>query len=265
LLKEGEIQMTPTIIMYGLIIIFLSSMIQGITGFGFALFAVPLLTIFILPGESKPLFTVEQAIPMLICYGLLSALLIIFKSHNHIKLREIWVMILFGIIGIPMGYFILEAVDPDLLKLIAGIIIIITAVILMKGYVIKLKSYSLASMIAGFFSGLLNGSLSMSGPPIVLFLSNQNVEKEYFRANITFYGIITNIIAIAIFAFKRKINLHVLAYAGILAPALIIGVLAGIIISLKVNEKLFKKLTLLLLIATGVMSVVFTVGKIARV
>lgn len=257
--------MTVTIIMYGLIIIFLSSIIQGITGFGFALLAVPLLTIFILPGESQPLFTVEQAIPILICYGLLTSLFIILKSHRHIKLKEIWVMILFGIIGIPIGYFILEAVDPDLLKLIAGFIIIIAAIVLMKGYVIKLKSYSLTSMIAGFLSGLLNGSLSMSGPPIVLFLSNQNVEKEYFRANITVYGIITNIIAIAIFAFNRKMNLHVLAYAGILTPALIIGVLSGIIISVKVNEKLFKKLTLLLLIATGVMSVVFTIGKIVRV
>ena len=45
---------------------------------------------------------------------------------------------------------------------------------------ISINNIKLSYGIAGFISGVLNGSLSMSGPPIVLFFSNEGFDKNFY-------------------------------------------------------------------------------------
>jgi uncharacterized membrane protein YfcA len=251
-LGRMNMHITLLIILFSLLITFCSSLIQGIAGFGGALISVPLLTLMIAPGV---------AVPILVIFGTLTGIFIIFKTFRYIKLNEILLLIIMGIVGIPLGVYTLKVIDANILKLIAGIIIFIAALILMTGYKVRMRNKVLSTVIAGFLSGLLNGSLSMSGPPIVLFFSNQGVNKDYFRANITTYGIITNVITIITLAIGGLINFQVIVYSTILTPALIGGVFIGIMISKKVNEKLFRRLTLFLIISVSLVAVITSVCK----
>ena len=56
----------------------------------------------------------------------------------------------------------------------------------------------------------------MSGPPIVLFLTNEGYPKNRFKANLVLYGIITNIVAMINFFFGKLINLEVIKLTGFL-------------------------------------------------
>ena len=155
----------------GFLTILISALIQGITGFGFALIAVPILSLFILPKE---------VVPIIVVYGLVTNIMTIMKRRESIRVKELSLLIMAGMIGVPFGVYLLKVLPTNSIKLLAGIIIVLTAVAMVGGLRIKFKNEQFATGMAGFLSGLLNGSTSMSGPPIVLFYANKNVTKDVF-------------------------------------------------------------------------------------
>ena len=239
--------------MLGFISILLASFLQGITGFGFALIAVPLLSLFI-PE-------IRNITPIIVIYSFLTNIIIVYKSRHYIDFKKIIPLIIFGIIATPIGTYLLLYVKVNTLKIIIGSIITFTAFAMFKNSKIKIKNQSLSYGIVGLLSGFLNGSTGLSGPPVVLFLTNQNTDKEIFRANLTFYGISTNIFAIIIFSVEGIINTSVLNFTLLYLPALIIGVLAGIKISTKINQIIFRNLTIYLIAFLGLYTVISAILK----
>jgi uncharacterized membrane protein YfcA len=239
--------------MFGFISILLASFIQGITGFGFALIAVPLLSLFI------PEF--RNIAPIIVIYSLLTNITIGYKSRQYINLKKILPLIIFGIIATPIGTCILLYVKVNTLKIIIGSIITITAFAMLKNFKIQIKNQSVSYGIVGILSGFLNGSTGLSGPPIVLFLTNQNTDKEEFRANLSFYGIAANIFAIIIFISEGIVNISVFNFILLYLPALIIGVFAGIKISAKINEIIFRNLTIYMIAFLGLYTLISTILK----
>lgn len=235
-------------VILSLFVVFAAAIIQGITGFGFALLAVPLLSLFINP--------IKSVTPMVVIFSLVTNILIIYKSRKHIELKRIYFLIIFGVIGTPLGTYLLLVIKAETLKIIVGLIIIVTAVAMAKDYKIKIKNERISFLIVGMLSGLLNGSTALSGPPVVLFLSNQGVDKDVFRANLSVYAMITNIFAIVMFMLSGVITGGIVKYSFYVLPALIIGTFIGIKIASKIGEEFFKKLTIISIIVLGFITVV---------
>lgn len=229
----------------------IAAIVQGITGFGFSLVAFPLLAL---------LLPVQVATPILVLSSLILNV-IVFKSVTGIRFKGIRAMTLLAIISTPIGAYILKVISPDILKISVGIVITATALFLLKGYQVKFKRELLARSITGFFSGLLNGTLSMSGPPIILYMSNQGAEKDNLRGSFSLFAMITNVFAIITLYYAGLINSTVFVNFVELIPALIIGVILGVQISRKVNEIAFRKITLYLLIAMGISTLILTLVK----
>lgn len=239
--------------MLGFISILLASLVQGITGFGFALIAVPLLSLFI-PE-------LRNITPIIVIYSFLTNIIVLYKTKQYIDLKKILPLVIFGILATPIGTYILLYVNVNTLKIIVGAIITVTALAMLKNYKINIKNQNISYGVVGLLSGLLNGSTGLSGPPVVLLLTNQNTNKDVFRANLTFYGITTNIFAIILFVSEGIINNSVINFKVLYLPALIIGVFYGIKISSKINETLFKTITIYLILILGLYTVISTILK----
>ncbi|MTI66221.1 MAG: sulfite exporter TauE/SafE family protein [Firmicutes bacterium] len=237
------------IISTGIVIILISGLIQGMTSFGFSLLALPLLGL-ILP--------IKIVVPILVIYSLVINAIIIYKIREDVHLGRIKYLIIAGIISTPLGTYLLLILNENTLKVVIGIIISISAISMLKGYKINIESKreNISYIPVGLISGILNGSVSLSGPPVILFLANQGVKKQIFRANLTSYFLILNIITIPTYFFGGLITKDVINHTIILFPALIIGVLLGIKLGNKVDEKIFKKLTLILVISMGILSII---------
>lgn len=235
---------TSTIIVKCMLIIFCTSIVQGISGFGFALLAVPLLS-FVLPS-------LIQITPLIVIYSLITNLVIISRYRNHIELKKIFILIVFGIIGIPAGLYLLLKVNVLFLKLILGIIITITSFTLYRDYKVNIKSEFFSFSFVGLLSGILNGSCGLSGPPVVLFLTNRGSDKNTFKANLTIYGIITNIFAIINFLYSGIITNSTFKIELVTLPALLLGTVIGVKVSDFISEHLFKKFILLLIGIMGI-------------
>lgn len=232
------------------LIILVSSFVQGVTGFAFALIAIPLLSVSILPVELVPTCVLLSLIINIIMYA---------KRRTKLGIMDIKLLILFGIIGTYPGIWLLNFFSGDIIKFSAGIVILFTSLSLFLGKSIKFKNESTGMSITGLISGILNGSTSMSGPPIILYLANNNSHKEEIRSAMPSFGIITNVLAIIIYGFNGNLTGPVLHHFIISAPVLVAGVYAGIYFSKFINEKTFRSIVLSLLLITGFLAMLTSI------
>jgi len=233
-------------IFFGIMVIFMAAMTQGATSFGFSLIAIPLLGL---------MFPLQVAVPILMIYSLILNSVILYNIREHVQLKKIIVLVIFGMVGTPFGVYLLKVLEENTLKLLVGIIIVLVAGVNFSGYHFKVKNERAAFIPVGIASGLLNGSVSLGGPPIVLFLNNQKVKKQIFRGNLTLYFWIINLFSIPTYFFSGLITTEVLSYSVYLFPGLILGTLIGINIGNRVEEQLFKRISMSLIMGMGVLSI----------
>jgi hypothetical protein len=134
--------------------------------------------------------------------------------------------------------------------------IIFFGILLLMGYRKQLKHEKLAMLPIGFISGLLSGSISISGPPIIIFLANNDLEKHSFRGNLALYFLILNIFTIPVFWLNGLFTDTVIFFTLRFLPGLLLGVILGNLLYHKVQEKHFRKFTLILLLIMGALAIV---------
>jgi uncharacterized membrane protein YfcA len=101
-------------VLYGIFVCFFAGLIAGITAFGFALVAVPLLILFFDPKVAIPIVTINST---------LTGMYLFFELRNLMQLKKIIPLIIGGIIGLPFGVYILAVLDKDNLKISVGALI----------------------------------------------------------------------------------------------------------------------------------------------
>lgn len=234
-------------IVLGLLIIFLSAMIQGITSFGFSLIAVPLLGMFL---------DLKLIVPILVLFSLFLNIIILVNLKSKPDLSTLWILIAAGIIGIPIGIQLLLYVDENVLKMVIGVLVILSAIGLFLGYKVQFKNKKIQYGIVGLLSGILNGAVSLSGPPIILMLANDGVEKDTFRVSLATVFTVLNFITFPMFYSRGLITGEVIRYSLYLSPGLLLGVWFGMFLGHKVNEAFFKKMTVVMIGLMGLTTVV---------
>ncbi len=148
--------------------------VRGLTGFGFAILAVPLLGLVIPPREAVLLAIILQ---MLIGpFGVSGAI-------GHIDRRLVSGVALGAVLGTPLGLLVLSATAPDTARLmIAAIAIGCFGIFVIKRA--PLPSRAPAHIAAtGLAAGVLNGFAAMPGPPVVLYFVRSGVSPMAARGS----------------------------------------------------------------------------------
>jgi hypothetical protein len=233
-------------------IVFLAALVSGLTGFGFALVLAPNLMLLLSPKTAVPVVTVLSVV--------LNSILF-YEARRWANPREIRPLIVSGLLGMLCGTLLLVYLNVPLLKLLTGAVIIASAVALLLDIKISLNS-RLLQVPVGLLSGFLGGSTSMSGPPVVLFFQNRGLEKRVFRANLIVYFILLYPLTLPTYYLGGLLTGEVFTTALLAAPAMIAGALLGARLLHRVNEGLFRRITLLLVLASGVLAIVTGLGFI---
>ncbi|MDO3411227.1 sulfite exporter TauE/SafE family protein [Saccharibacillus sp. CPCC 101409] len=235
----------------GMAIILAASFIQSLTSFGFALISLPLLSLFL------PL---QQAVPLIVIFSLVTSLMVVIPNRRHVNVRQVWLLILAGMIAAPFGAYLLLVVSAQTLKAAIGILIALFAALMLLGRSLPIRSERAAFVTAGLLSGLLNGSISVGGPPLALILSNQGMSKQAFRANLALNGVALNIVSVAAFAAGGLLNADMGVFFVWMIPAMLLGVWAGAYAARRFNEKLFKTASLWVILVSGIWTALTGLG-----
>jgi uncharacterized membrane protein YfcA len=233
-------------------VIFLSSGIQSMTGFGFAVLAMPLLVLLQNPHEAVGTSMV------------LSTLCVVFmwwRTRKHERLHINGRLFAAAIVGVPVGLAGLAWVDANLLRFAVGVITVLIAAMSLRGLVRGREALvpphgvrwmrSAWIWIAGFVSGFLTGSISMPGPPVVALLSGRAVEKSAYRATLMAYFILIYPSALVAMIGTRLVSVSTLVSSATYIPALLIGMWAGDAMHEKSSESAFAAVSTAILGAAG--------------
>jgi hypothetical protein len=106
---------------------------------------------------------------------------------------------------------------------------------------------------AGLISGILNGLISTGGPPAILFMSNQGMERDRFRANLITYFLFLNMATVPAHFVGGLLSMGIIRSAALFLPALAGGAYLGTKLVKCVPEDAFRKAVLAVVMATGVM------------
>jgi uncharacterized membrane protein YfcA len=224
------------------IIVCVSAFFQGLLGFGISLTTMPFL-LQILP--------IQEVVPIVVILNVVTNLIALVKTLKKVVFKRIWVLLFSSLLFAPLGVYSLIVLDASYLKIATGVLVLSFSLFLI-GKSMPIRNENLGYAIAGSLSGFLNGAISIYGPPVILFLSNQRVEKEVFRANLIFSGLALNAFTLCSLYIGGLVSENVLRHSVLLMPALLFGVGAGMILAKKFNEKIFRTLSLILMVIAGV-------------
>ncbi|MBL8905526.1 MAG: sulfite exporter TauE/SafE family protein [Rhizobiales bacterium] len=157
---------------------FLAGLSRGFSGFGAALIFVPLASSLIGP---------KLATPILAVIDLIFAAHLIPRAWTIGDRREVAVMFLGALFGIPAGTMILRNFDPLTLRwMIAGMATAMFLLIL-SGWRYHGKPHPSATVAVGAVSGLFGGIAQIGGPPVVSYWLGTGREPARLRANIILF------------------------------------------------------------------------------
>jgi uncharacterized protein len=231
------------VLLLALLLVTGGAVVQGTIGFGYNILVVPLLALFIAPRE---------VVPTVILNNVLLDSVVLATAWREVSLRRIWLLVLAGLITTPVGVLLLDVVDPQPIRVLIGLIVVLSGTAMLAGIRRQFSNERLASGLAGSGGGLMNGLVGLPGPPVILLFANQGMSPSKFRANIVTYFTVVTVIAVVAFWLNGEITRDVASLTAVTIPATSLGVAAGIALHKHVPLDLFYRASLVLVILAGV-------------
>jgi uncharacterized protein len=241
----GDRIMTTTQVVLVLLIIFATSVVQSVAGFGFALLAVPLMVVVI---------DLQSAVIISSFVGTLSNLLQSWQLRNNIDRKLTKRFLLATVIGAPAGLLLFIYANQSALKIVLGISILFGVFVLSRGLELQHIS-SWLDWVMGVLSGVLLMATSTNGPPLVFVLQARKIDPATFRATLNMVFLVSGTFGLVMFGFAGEIVRSDVNMAAVSVPAMIIGISLGGVLRKYVQQELFKKIVLMLLAVGGLSSV----------
>ncbi len=191
-----------------------ASVLRGFTGFGFGLAAVPLLSLALPPAEVVPLVVVLQ-----VAIGLGG----LREAWRLCDWRAVRLLLPGLILGVPIGLLILTTVAPNPVRVLIGVIIAFSVVLLYRGARLSPHPSPLLTAAVGLVSGTISGLASMGGPPVIVFLMALGLSAQRVRATAIIYFFISGCVTAVPMTVRGLISRETLIWAAVSLPVLYCG------------------------------------------
>ncbi len=88
---------------------------------------------------------------------------------REIDWRGLMFLLIGYVIALPFGVYALANVPAPPMQLALGLFVIVTTVMMLRGFRLERTPGAAATTVTGAASGILNGAFGIGGPPVVLF------------------------------------------------------------------------------------------------
>jgi uncharacterized membrane protein YfcA len=226
--------------------VFIAAFMQVVAGFGFALLAVPLMTLAIEPKLAVVISTLT---------GVFVTSWQAYKDRALADRSLVRPITIAAYVGMPLGLLVFITVDDDVLRLLLGIAVLIAVVLL----AMRINLHHVGPRLdygAGFISGVLATSLSTNGPPLVFALQARQLPADTFRATISTIFALTNVGVMGLFIVSGQITRDGVVAVLVTVPAMFLGQLLGFPIRKHIHGERFRVLVLVLLVIAAISAIV---------
>ncbi len=220
----------------------LAGAVSGLTGFGLALISVPL---FLLVYDPTTVVVIGAVLSVAI------NLAVVYDSWRAAEGRLVLALLPPALLGLLVGVEVLAVVDPRYIRLAVGVVVVFSALLLLREIELPKADTWLGTVVAGSTSGALSTSTGLAGPPIVLLFASRGLPKHAFRGSSALYFLVLSVVGIAALLYRGLMTGEHVPLALALVPAAFAGKLLGTALLARFSDRAFRALTLGVVIVTG--------------
>jgi uncharacterized membrane protein YfcA len=227
----------------------LAAIVQLAAGFGFALTAVPLLSIAV---------GAHDAVVVALFLATFTNAFQAWTGRRHTD-RPVAARLLAGAaVGLPFGFLVYLLVDDSALRIVIGCSVLAAVVVIALGLDLRHAGPRL-DVAGGALAGALTMSSGVNGPPLVFVLQARHFDQHRFRATVTTVFVVLDIVAVATFTVTGDLDAEVLLTVAASLPGLALGATVGVALRRHLDPRRFRVLVLVLLAVAGVSTLVSAV------
>lgn len=191
--------------------------------------------------------------PVELILGYPTNIILAWKEKKSIKWSICIPLAVLVIVGSIPGVLFLKNADTSIIKMIFGVVIILIGLemLLREVQTKKIKQSKVILGIIGVLSGLLCGMYGI-GALLGAYVNRVTDDSSSFKANICIVFLVENTFRIILYGLWGIITFDIVKQAIILIPLMLIGLVLGMFSSNFLDEKIIKKLVIIMLIISGI-------------
>ncbi|MDZ7637579.1 MAG: sulfite exporter TauE/SafE family protein [Bryobacterales bacterium] len=203
---------------------------SGIPGLGMV--AVPLMILTV--GDARA--SVGWLLPILVVADF--SALFFWRRHADPKLLlklAPWVLV-----GLSAGSVALGLSERYIRPLIAGIVLVMLAIYLIRRFRPSLLPAALHPAPYGFAGGFSTTVANAAGPVMNLYMLSMNLTKEQFMGNTVWFFLIINLFKLPVYTYHGLLSRNSLTFDAMMVPLVLAGAVTGRWLFLHISQRVFE-------------------------
>jgi len=219
-------------------------LVNGLTGFGTALTVLGIWLYAIPPTVAATLVILCSTISQL------QTLPMIWRT---IRWEYVLAFVVPGLLGVPIGTYLLPHIDPRLFKIGIGVFLIAyTSYVLMRRAQMEIAwGGGIADCVVGFAGGILGGIAGLSGVLPAVWTDVRGWSKEHRRGVLQIFNMTILSLALVSHAVSGLLTREVAVAAIVALPGTIIGAQLGGLIYRRIADRNYSRVIMTLLLISG--------------
>lgn len=228
---------------------FAGALVAGLSGFAFGLVAASI-WLYIL----NPL----QTATLIIAFGLIVQGFAVWKLRGALDWSKLWPFVLGAALGVPVGVLVLTWANPAYVRAGVGAVLVLYSLYALFRPAIAPVGAGGAAVDAavGFLNGVIGGLTGLAGILVTIWCGLRGWPKEVQRTVFQPVAVATFVMSALWIGARGAITVDTIRLFLIGLPALLAGTWLGLKLFGRLNDAAFRKIVLVLLLASGVVLIV---------
>jgi uncharacterized membrane protein YfcA len=225
--------------------VLIGSVAAGLAGFAFSAITGSLLFHWVAP---------MAAVPLLLACSITTQLFSIAALWNTMQWKRCLPILVGGFLGIPVGAFVLQHLSAAGFNVAFGAFLVCYAVYMLWRPNLKIHQDgggSLAATAVGFVGGITGGAVAFPGAFPTIWCSLRALPKEIQRGTVQPFILIMQVATLAYFSKLGILDVETGKTFLWCAPAVLVGTWIGIRLFRRINDVMFRRILLMLLLVSG--------------
>jgi uncharacterized membrane protein YfcA len=239
----GLVQYSTTSLVFIIATAFVAGLARGFSGFGSALIFMPL---------ASSVVGAQIASPLLLLIDFSTTLTLIPNAARQADKRDVSIISIGALIGIPLGTMVLAWADPLAVRWGIALLIITLLVLLMSGRRFSGQPTTPLTISVGVVGGFFGGLAQAGGPPVVLYWLREGAVAAVTRANIILYFAIGDVLIVISYFIGGLWNATIISLGIVTGPLFGLGLWIGSKLFGKASDELFRRICYTLIAVSAV-------------
>ena len=183
--------------------------------------------------------------------------------RTHTQWRYLWKLLPWTAAGVVLGYFALGHISDKAARIMIGVIIVSLSVLAYWRRYVHIQTqeaarswhWTLAAAL-GVAAGFVTLVANAAGPVMAIYLVAMRLPKMQFVGTAAVFFMLLNLFKVPFMVELGLITAQSFEFNLLLAPAVLLGALAGRWLLVRINQQVFEKLVLALSAIAGVLLIV---------